>query len=154
MVYGVYIQDQFPVWPGEGMGAYSDNGAPIEAMWLTPILDGGNFMREKTISKKGTGVLAKPYTRSSGEIFFSTEKSAETSSRNYKMNVFNFNDIDFERFTFEPNDNPQIQISPKKIRKVLQFQMGVRNNVANEGFGVLSMMISFTMGNLTRRKNG
>ena len=132
---------------------YNDDGDAIEAIWTTPLLDGGNFMREKTISRKGTGILAKPYAKSSGEIFFTTDRSIQSITRNYTIDIFSFDDVDFNRFTFSAQDNPKVEISPKKFRKVLQFQMGVRNAVLNEGFGILAMMISFTMGNLTRRKN-
>ena len=132
---------------------YNDDGEAIEAIWTTPLLDGGNFMREKTISRKGTGILAKPYAKSSGEIFFTTDRSIQSITRNYTIDIFSFDDVDFNRFTFSAQDNPKVEISPKKFRKVLQFQMGVRNAVLDEGFGILAMMISFTMGNLTRRKN-
>lgn len=138
----------------EGRFAYSDNGNPIHSAWTTALLDGGNFMREKSIAKKGTGVLVKPYTRSSGEIYFTTDKTLREATRNFTMDIFDFDDVDFNRFTFDVMDGPRVQVSPKKFRKVLQFQMGVRNNEANQGFGILAMMISFTIGKLTRRKNG
>lgn len=138
----------------EGRFAYSDNGAPINSVWTTALLDGGNFMREKSISKKGTGVLVKPYTRSSGEIYFTTDKTLREVTSDFTVDIFDFDDVDFNRFTFDIMDGPRVQVSPRKFRKVLQFQMGVRNNEADQGFGILAMMISFTMGNLTRRKNG
>lgn len=139
---------------GGTMGDYSDNGAAIDAMWTTPLLDGGDFTREKTISKKGTAIEAKPFTRSSGEIFFTTNKSLRSIARQYTMDIFDWDDIDFNRFTFNTTDQPQVQIAPKKYRKVLYFQMGVRNNAVNEGFGVLGMKITYTVGNLTRKKYG
>lgn len=111
-------------------------------------------MQEKNISRRGTGILTKPYARSSGEIFFSTEKSLMQVTRQYTMDLMDFDDVDFNRFSFTMQDNPRVQISPKKFRKVLQFQMGVRNCVAGEGFGVLAMMVTFSMGNVTRRKDG
>lgn len=138
----------------DGMAAYSDNGAAIDAMWTTPLLDGGHFMREKTICKWGTGVKTRPFTRSSGEIFFTTDKTIEEVTRSYKMDLFDFDDVDFSRFTFNSSDNPQVQISPRRFRRVLQFQMGVRNRENKEGFGILAMMISFTLGGVTRRREG
>lgn len=135
-------------------GEYADDGQAIDAIWTTPLLDGGNFMQEKNISRRGTGILTKPYARSSGEIFFSTEKSLMQVTREYTMDLMDFDDVDFNRFSFTMQDNPRVQISPKKFRKVLQFQMGVRNCVAGEGFGVLAMMVTFSMGNVTRRKDG
>ena len=75
-------------------------------------------------------------------------------TRKYTMDLMDFDDVDFNRFSFTMQDNPRVQISPKKFRKVLQFQMGVRNCAAGEGFGVLAMMVTFSMGNMTRRKDG
>lgn len=140
----------------EGDPSDPDNYVPgeaIDAMWTTPLLDGGDFMREKTISKKGTGIKAKPFSRSSGEIFFTTDRTLMGVARQYTMDILDWDDIDFNRFTFNMTAQPQVQIAPKKYRKVLFFQMGVRNNVVNEGFGVLAMQIAFTVGNNTRRKN-
>ncbi|MBQ4062172.1 MAG: hypothetical protein IJD14_04890 [Christensenellaceae bacterium] len=138
----------------EGMQAYSDDGRGIDAMWTTPLLDGGNFMREKTISKKGTGILAKPFARSSGEIFFTTDKTLRQATKNYMLDILDFDDVDFDRFTFNMSDQPQVIISPKKFRKIKLFQMGVRHTAPNEGFGVLGFMITFTVGNLTRKDTG
>ena len=89
-----------------------------------------------------------------GEIYFTTDKTLREATRNFTVDIFDFDDVDFNRFTFDVMDGPRVQVSPKKFRKVLQFQMGVRNNEANQGFGILAMMISFTIGKLTRRKNG
>ncbi|MBS5645278.1 MAG: hypothetical protein KHW46_05895, partial [Clostridiales bacterium] len=81
-------------------GEYADDGRAIDAIWTTPLLDGGNFMQEKNISRRGTGILTKPYARSSGEIFFSTEKSLMQVTRKYTMDLMDFDDVDFNRFSF------------------------------------------------------
>ncbi len=128
-----------------GMNAYSDDGAGINAMWTTPLLDGGCFMKKKNICRRGTGILIKPFIRSSGEIFFTTDKSYRSVTGSYTSDVIDFDDIDFNRFTFNCRDNPKVEVSPKKFRGVLQFQMGVRHTAANEGFGILAMMITFTV---------
>lgn len=134
----------------DGVHAYSDDGAGIEAMWTTPILDGGSFMRFKTISKKGVGILAKPYSRSSGEIFFTTDKVLELGTKTYTLDILSFDDVDFNRFTFNMRDDPKVCVSPKKLRKVLSFQMGVRHSAPNEGFGILAMMITYSLGKFTK----
>lgn len=134
----------------DGTSAYSDDGAGINAMWTTPLLDGGNFLRYKTISKKGTGILAKPYARSSGEIFFTTDKEEQRKTADYTLDILDFDDVDFNRFTFNLRDHPSVCVSPKKFRKVLNFQMGVRHTAPNEGFGVLAMMITYSLGKMKR----
>jgi hypothetical protein len=67
------------------------------------------------------------------------------------MNIFDWDDVDFNAFTFNVFDNPQVEVSPKKFRKVLQFQMGVQHDKVNEGMGLLAMMISYTIGSRKRR---
>ena len=134
----------------DGVSAYSDDGKGIDAMWTTPLLDGGNFLRFKTIAKKGVGILAKPYARSSGEIFFTTDKVEGLKTAEYTFDILDFNDIDFNRFTFNLRDDPKVCVSPKKLRKVLNFQMGVRHTAPNEGFGILAMMITYSVGKFTK----
>lgn len=130
----------------DGMQAYSDRGSGIDAMWTTPLLDGGDFLRKKSVCTRGTGILAKPYARSSGEIFFTTDKSVRELSRGYTLDILNFDDVDFSRFSFNTRDNPQPQLSARRFRDVLQFQMGVRHSVANEGFGILAMTVTYMLG--------
>ena len=132
------------------MECYSDDGKGIEAIWTTPLMDGGDFLRYKSISRRGTGILAKPYARSSGEIFFTTDKSLMEVTNRFHMDILDFNDIDFNRFTFNLRDDPKVCINPKKIRKVLNFQMGIRHTAPNEGFGVLGIMITYALGGVIR----
>lgn len=135
----------------EGMAAYSDDGAAIRAVWTTPLLDGGNWMRTKTVAKKGTGILVKPFQRSSGTIYFTTDKTIRQATKDYTVDIFDWDDVDFNRFTFNTRDDPKVIISPKKMRKVIYFQMSVESGALNEGFGIMAMMVSFTMGNTLRR---
>lgn len=134
-----------------GMECYSDDGKGIRAMWTTPLLDGGNFLQQKSICRRGTGILAKPFARSRGEIFFTTDKVLREITNEYTMDILDFDDIDFNRFTFNLRDDPRVCISPKRFRKVLSFQMGVMHDTPNESFGVLGMMITFTQGKMTRK---
>lgn len=135
----------------ESARRYEDDGKAISCMWTTPLLTGGNFMRQKSISKKGTGILAKPYARSSGTVFFTTDKTIRQATQEYTVDIFDWEDVDFNRFTFNTRDDPKVIVSPKKFRKVIYFQMGVKNEEVGEGFGILAMMISYTMGNNIRR---
>lgn len=135
----------------DGMTAYSDDGKAITAMWTTPLLTGGDWLRFKTISKKGTGIMAKPMAKASGTIFFTTNKTIRQATKDFTMNIFDWDDVDFNAFTFNVFDNPQVEVSPKKFRKVLQFQMGVQHDKVNEGMGLLAMMISYTIGSRKRR---
>lgn len=141
----------------DGMKMYSDEidgeRLGIDAVWSTPILYGGDFMRYKTISKRGCGVLAKPFSRGSGEILITTDKSLQKGAGEFTTDIFDWNDIDFNRFTFNMREEPRVKVYPKKHRKVLFFQMAVRHTAPDEGFGIAAMRIAYTLGSLTKRGN-
>lgn len=139
-----------------GMEAYSDetdSKQGITAIWSTPILYGGDFMRYKTVSKRGTGILAKPFARGSGEILITTDKALDRSAGSYTTDILNWDDVDFDRFTFNMRGEPRVKVFPKKQRKVMFFQMAVRHTAADEGFGVAAMRIAYTVGGLTKKGN-
>jgi len=136
------------------VNAYSDNGACVGGSdgvcWSTPFMDGGNYMLQKNILKRGTGILAKPYSRSSGTIYYATEREWQRQVRAYTIDYFDFNDVDFQRFTFNTLDRPQVIPTNTKAKKVLMFQMIIRNDVINEGWGIMSVTIAYTTGNYTK----
>ena len=139
-----------------GMTAYSDEVGGkkgITAIWATPILYGGDFMRYKTVSKRGTGILAKPFARGSGEIVLTTDKALNRSAGNYTTDILDWDDVDFDRFTFNMRGEPRVKVFPKKQRKVMFFQMAVKHTAADEGFGVAAMRIAYTVGGLTKKGN-
>lgn len=151
---GLYI---FKDEAQEGMQAYSDEiggqRKAISAMWTTPILYGGDFARYKTILKRGTCVLVKPFSRSSGEILMSTNKVLYKSAGEYTVDILDWDDIDFNRFTFEVRDEPRVKCYPKKHRKVLFFQMAIRHTAIDEGWGINAMRIAYRMGSVTKKGN-
>ena len=136
------------------VGAYSDDGACVGgedgACWSTPFMDGGNYMLFKNIQKRGTGILAKPYTRSSGKIYYATEREWQRRVRTYQTDYFDINDVDFNRFTFSTTDRPQVISTNTKANKVLMFQMMIQNDTLYEGFGILGAIVTYTAGNYTK----
>lgn len=133
------------------MSRYSDNNQPIVASWSTKADDDGDFMRRKTIPRNGSGLMLKPYTRSSCKVTIRTDKDFGVDIRTAFMDIFTFEDMDFERFSFNTNDSPQIHPFGKKIRKYITAQITVSNDALNEGFGILGIIKRYTMGNYVKR---
>ena len=127
-----------------GMNKYSDDGEPIEAIWTTKMDDMGDFMYRKSLMKKGCGVMIKPYTRSSIEIFVDTDKEMSRFLRGGTMDLLDFGDIDFERLTFNANDNPQVVPFNRKVKKFILLQCIFRNAEVDEGFGVFGCKLQYT----------
>lgn len=137
----------------ESVTRYSDDGAAIDAVWATRYDDDGTPALLKTMLKRGCCVTIKPYARSSGTVYFRSDRTAgaekETASK--QMDILNFEDIDFERFTFNTDDSPQEIFLNRKVKNYKRLQLIVRNGEVNEGFGVFQITKHFVVGNYAKR---
>ena len=130
---------------------YNDNGKAIEACWATNNDDDDNPHLYKTMTKKGCLVAIKPYTRSSAKIFVSKDGEYKKLLRSGRMDILDWNDIDFDRFTFNTNESPQDIFFKKKVKKYKRCQIFIVNDEINEGFGVLRIVKTFTVGNYAKK---
>ena len=128
------------------MAKYNDDGAPILARWATKMDDYGSIVRRKTLTKKGCGVMIKPYTRSSVTVYTSTDRTHEAKIQYAAMDILDFSDIDFSRFTFNTLDTPQVVPFNKKVKKFIVLQLIFENNVKDEGFGIYGVQTQFAIG--------
>jgi hypothetical protein len=103
------------------------------------------------MTKKGCLVTLKPYARSSGTIYIAKDGNAREKLRSGIMDIFDFNDIDFDRFTFNTNDSPKDIFFRKKVKKYKRLQIIVENDAVNEGFGILQIVKTYTVGNYAKQ---
>lgn len=143
------------------MQAYSDGGtmgddgkitggAAIAAEWHTKADDDGDFMTYKTMVKRGSGVMMKPYTRSSIQVYARTERDFGRKIREGIADIFSWTDIDFSRFTFNSNDAPQVLPFNSKVKKYKTLQLIMKNDAMNEAFGVFGIIKRYTIGTSVR----
>ena len=130
---------------------YSDDGKAIVASWSTTNDDDNAPHLYKSMTKKGCLVTLKPYTRSSGTIYIVQDGNPRKKLRNGLMDILDWNDIDFDRFTFNTNDSPQDIFFKKKAKKYKRLQIIVENDAVNEGFGILQIVKTFTVGNYAKK---
>ena len=131
---------------------YSDDGAAIAAVWSTKADDDGNSTILKTMIKKGCAVTLAPYARSSAHICFRTDRDpAEHEARYGELDIFNWEDIDFSRFTFDVNDGPREVLFNAKIKKYKRLQIFIKNDKVNEGFGIFGITKHYVAGNFAKR---
>ena len=138
------------------LARYSDEDgeekSAITAIWSTPQDDDGDPMILKTLLKKGNAVTLKPYNRSSAEILFRTDKDAVAwHGAEGTMDIFDWEDIDFARFTFNSNDAAQEIPLNRKVKNYKRLQILVKNDAVNEGFGVFAITKHFVSGNFAKR---
>lgn len=134
------------------MARYADDGAAILAVWSTKADDDDDITLLKTMIKKGNSVTIKPYTRSSAKIYFRTEQDpVEWLATQDTMDIFDWEDIDFTRFTFEANDAPREILFNTKVKKYKRLQIIVKNDAVNEGFGIYGITKHYVVGNFAKR---
>lgn len=139
------------------LSRYNDDGRPIVAIWSTCADDDGHPQRLKTMVKKGCAVTLKPFYRSSAKIYVRTEKDAierkamEKAIQAGNVDIFNWEDIDFDRFTFNSNDAPQDIMIRKKIKKYKRLQFIIQNDAVDEGFGIFQITKAYMVLGLAKR---
>ena len=134
-----------------GVLKYNDDGNPIVASWSTLNDDDNAPHLYKSMTKKGCLVTIKPYARSSGTIYVCKDGNPRQFLRSGTMDILDWDDVDFDRFTFNTNDSPQDIFFKKKVKKYKRLQIIVENDALNEGFGVLQIVKTFTIGNYAKK---
>lgn len=134
-----------------GEEEYVDGGTAIVAQWSTPNDDDGGVHLYKRLLKKGGLVVLSPYDRTSAEVYFIIDGNPEKYITANSLDIFNWEDIDFERFTFNSNDTPQEIYFNKKVRKYKRLQIVIRNGEINEPFGIFEIIKTYMVGNYSRR---
>lgn len=135
----------------DNMSKYSDDGDAIVASWATKNDDDDAPHLYKSMTKKGCLVTIKPYSRSSGTIYVVKDGNPRQFLRSGIMDILDFDDVDFDRFSFNTNDSPQDIFFKKKVKKYKRMQIIVENDVVNEGFGILQIVKTFTVGNYAKK---
>lgn len=133
------------------MAAYNDDGEAIPWEWRSKLDSLKYPTRYKTLHKRGNGVQLKAFTRASCEIWLRTEKDFGQKVDTPEVDVFSFSDVDFNRFTFSSLDVQEI-IFKKKIKKFLFIQIILKGKEKNEGFGIYSAALHYTIGSYAKRK--
>ena len=128
--------------------AYTDDGKVIRAFWDTPFFTFDTLSRYKTL--KGFWILQSPYRRSSIKAYYKVKGDLRLV-KTATMDIFDFNEIDFERFTFNTDDSPMVVATNAKAKRFMLIQFRLENDVAGEGFGFYEMEAAY---NITGKYKG
>lgn len=125
-------------------------GKAIEAVWTTKADTFGTITNVKNVLKKGCAVMIRPHTRSSVEIGYLTNRDGQQSVKSVTADIFDFNDVDFERLTFNTLDLPKVIPINRKIKKFNILQIVLRNAELDEGFGIYGIQLTYTIGGFVK----
>lgn len=126
----------------EDINSYNDDGEPIYACWETPDLDGKLFYKNKTFRYFALRLMRAVYT--SAKIY--AEKLGIWSFIKQTTVVgkaFNFNDIDFTRFTFSSDTSEKLLHTKLRVKKVDKARFRVENGELNQPFGLFDLAFEF-----------
>jgi hypothetical protein len=149
---GKYADDAEYAEDGTGALVYAGGGRAIVAQWATPNDDDDIIHFFKTLHKKGSLVVLHPFDRSSGKVFFLVDGRAEQFVRDGYLDIFNWEDIDFERFSFDSSTGPREIYFRKKQKKYKRILFVIRNDAICEAFGILEIVKSYTVGNYSKNR--
>ena len=135
------------------MQKYNDNNEAITAMWTTKLDDDGIPNATKTMQKKGCSITTKPFTRSWVEVGIKTsDMGAYQTIKQQALGILDFNDIDFEYFTFVSNDNARNVVLGKKTKKYKALQFIIKNDKINQGLGIFNIVKTFNRVNYIKER--
>lgn len=130
-----------------------NNRKPVSAQWATPNDNDGMTHMFKTLQKKGCLVTLAPHLRSGGSVYYIKDGDPEIFVKESHIDTFDWENIDFERFTFDSNGSPQEIYFKKKQKKYKRLQIIIRNN-KDEPFGIYQIVKSYTVGNYSKNRGG
>lgn len=140
---------KFAAYAEFGMSAYWDAGSPYACRWATKMDDLGDFMRMKTILKRGVGIIAKPYVLSSGTVYFANEDISQGVASTFGQNLVTFDfevlarTMDFSKISFNPVNNPRVTPINHKLKDLRLLQIIVENTTGGSGFGIYGIQIRY-----------
>lgn len=124
----------------EGVEKYNDDGEAIRAARATRVEFCGDFLRYKTMVKKGSGLLMQPYSRSSVRAYVRTDRTKAQSFFTGALDDYDWQGDELGE-DFTAWEGSQVVPFKKKVKKWKWIQIIVENKEKNEGFGVYGIII-------------
>lgn len=126
----------------EDLASYNDDGDPIYCCWETPDLSGKLFYKNKTFRyfavrmMKAIKTSVKLYSQKLGTWSFIKEDTRTGLA-------FDFETIDFERFSFSTDRSEKVVHTKVRVKKVDKARFKVENNSLNEPFGLFDWALEY-----------
>lgn len=144
-----YMDNAMPIYDGAEIIGYA-GGKAINSHWATPLDDDAKPQYFKNLNKKGTALTLLPYNKSSVSVFFSKDGNVKSFIGKTFVDIFDWNVIDFSRFSFNSNEAVQDAYANKKIKKYKRLQFIFENNEPGEPFGLVGFVKTYTVGNFAK----
>lgn len=121
---------------------YNDDGEPIKCYWCTPYFYFDRMNEWKNLD--ALAVMLAPYGRSGVDVYYRARGMEVTAAKDVHVDIFDFNDIDFTRFSFRTDNSPAIVVTDRRLKRFLLIQFKFENNLA-EPFGIYGFEAVYTL---------
>lgn len=123
--------------------AYRDDGEAVKCYWCTPYFYFDRMNEWKNLD--ALTVMLAPYGRSSVEVYYRARGiSRRVTSEKNAVDIFDFNDVDFTRFTFRTDESPVVIATDSRLKRFMLIQFKFANNLA-EPFGMYGFEALYTI---------
>lgn len=126
----------------DALSSYNDNGKTIECCWETPDLDGRLFYKNKSFRYIAIRMMSalKTSVRLSSMARGSWNFIKEDNNTGL---YFDFENIDFEAFSFSTDRTDKVAHSKIRVKKVDKARFKIENNKINEPFGLMNLALEY-----------
>jgi hypothetical protein len=121
--------------------AFNDDGQAITAYWNSKVYSFGVDDQRKLVEKVFFSL--RPAIRTSAELYVTTDRKARQKVDTTRMDIIDYAYFDYSKWSYSTNTFPQETRTKVKAKKIVYFQMELRNEELDEGMGILSTAIKY-----------
>lgn len=144
----LYIGDENSIYQLKGT---NDNGQSIESYWTTPRDNFGHDNYLKTINKRGAIAVFKYMQNGKVKIGEQTNKKTDYKLiKEYSINGFNFNNIDFSNFSFGTTENSYVVFRIKE-KKIINISLKVYSDEIDKPLNLVGITLQAFLGGYVKR---
>lgn len=120
---------------------YNDDGEIITAYWLSKVMSFGADEQLKLVEKVFFSL--NPDTRTSADLYYLSNKKSRKFIKTTRKDLFHYSFMDYSLFSYGSREYPQEASNKVKAKKIVYFQLELRNEQMDEPLGLLSLGIKF-----------
>ena len=126
----------------DSLESYNDDGYPIYCCWETCDLDGALFYKNKTY--RYFAIRIRAALRTSVKLWYRKLGLWKFIKEDLKKGIFfDFEHIDFNRFSFSTDTTDKVIHTKVKVRKVDKARFRVENGMTNEPLGLINLALEY-----------
>jgi hypothetical protein len=121
---------------------YNDDGQPIKAYWISKVMSFGADENLKLVDRVFFSL--NPAVHTSADLYYVSDRKERKFVKTTRKDLFHYAYVDYSKFSYGSREYPQEAMNKIKAKKIIYFQLEVRNDLIDEPLGLLSLGIKFS----------